>query len=301
MHRRGFTLIELLVVIAIIAILAAILFPVFAQAKMAAKKTQSISNAKQIVTAITMYSGDYDDVVPSGNPNDPNYAYWSWVMIGRATDNVPELGGATTSWYGWRYAIMPYVKNKDMFKDPLFQSQRMSGMWYGNLETYLRITRSYELNWSVMGTAADHYNGNSGARQAITLSSGPNVANNLFLMSWKYSHPFSVQQVAGGPDHMGEECGPAFSGTAIVSECFSTNGMPAITYSGLASCVFLDGHAKSLKPSVLFGKMEVPASFAPNTTSMIDWVGSNNPASVGLIYTQQDIQNMSGVAAQAYK
>lgn len=299
MRKSAFTLIELLVVIAIIAILAAILFPVFAQAKMAAKKTQSISNAKQIVTGLIMYTGDYDDIVPSGDPNG-NWAYWAWVMIGRATDNVPELGGATTSWYGWRYATMPYVKNKDLFKDPNFQSNRMSGMWYGNLETYLRITRSYELNWSVVATSADHYNGNSAGRTAISMSAAPNVASNLFLMSWKYSHPFSVEQVAGGSNHMGNECGPAFTGSAIISECFPTNGMPAITYSGMASCVFLDGHAKSLKPSVLFGKVENASSYEPSSTSMIDWVGSNNPASVGKYYTQQGIQELAGIASKAY-
>jgi len=63
-NSSGFTLIELLVVIAIIAILAAILFPVFAQAKMAAKKTQDLSNAKQLNLAIQMYGGDYDDTNP---------------------------------------------------------------------------------------------------------------------------------------------------------------------------------------------------------------------------------------------
>src|SRR5687767_14851522 len=64
--RRAFTLIELLVVIAIIAILAAILFPVFAQAKEAAKKTTSISNHKQYGTAINIYLADYDDMMPLG-------------------------------------------------------------------------------------------------------------------------------------------------------------------------------------------------------------------------------------------
>jgi len=62
-QRRAFTLIELLVVIAIIAILAAILFPVFAQAKTAAKKTSDLSNMKQIDLATLMYANDSDDVI----------------------------------------------------------------------------------------------------------------------------------------------------------------------------------------------------------------------------------------------
>jgi prepilin-type N-terminal cleavage/methylation domain-containing protein/prepilin-type processing-associated H-X9-DG protein len=62
--KRAFTLIELLVVIAIIAILAAILFPVFAQAKLAAKKTVSLSNMKQVVLATMMYAGDNEDALP---------------------------------------------------------------------------------------------------------------------------------------------------------------------------------------------------------------------------------------------
>src|SRR5687768_17105181 len=60
-HRRGFTLIELLVVIAIIAILAAILFPVFAQARDKARSATCLSNNKQIGVAVAMYTADYDE------------------------------------------------------------------------------------------------------------------------------------------------------------------------------------------------------------------------------------------------
>jgi prepilin-type N-terminal cleavage/methylation domain-containing protein len=66
-HRNGFTLIELLVVIAIVAILAAILFPVFAKAKEAAKRASCISNSSQIGKATMMYMGDNDDRIPPRN------------------------------------------------------------------------------------------------------------------------------------------------------------------------------------------------------------------------------------------
>ncbi len=91
--RRGFTLIELLVVIAIIAILAAILFPVFAQAKAAAKKTAAISNEKQQLLGTLMYGNDYDDTcVP----------YFSGYN--------PATGGYTSPQYYWPQLISTYIQ-----------------------------------------------------------------------------------------------------------------------------------------------------------------------------------------------
>ncbi len=94
--HRAFTLIELLVVIAIIAILAAILFPVFAQAKAAAKKTSSLSNVKQLGLATIMYLGDFDDKFTFGSA-----ACWWQPLDG-----------------GWTYNVLPYMKNVNVLLSP---------------------------------------------------------------------------------------------------------------------------------------------------------------------------------------
>jgi prepilin-type N-terminal cleavage/methylation domain-containing protein len=82
-QRNGFTLIELLVVIAIIAILAAILFPVFARAREKARQTSCLSNEKQICLALVMYSSDYDETnAPCDmlDPRDNLYVYWPTLI-----------------------------------------------------------------------------------------------------------------------------------------------------------------------------------------------------------------------------
>ncbi len=116
--KRAFTLIELLVVIAIIAILAAILFPVFAQAKMAAKVSVSISNEKQILTAALTYANDFDDrAVLSQLYSDQPY---------NETSRPIENHYVTL----WTSLLQPYTKNYDIYSDaagPLWRTRTEAG------------------------------------------------------------------------------------------------------------------------------------------------------------------------------
>ncbi len=105
LKRTAFTLIELLVVIAIIAILAAILFPVFAQAKAAAKKTSALSNLKQNALAVLMYNND----------NDDTFAQSAYCL---GTPNGYVIPGSNCQVYSAYDAIYPYTKNKDIYLDP---------------------------------------------------------------------------------------------------------------------------------------------------------------------------------------
>lgn len=98
MNKRGFTLIELLVVIAIIAILAAILFPVFAKAREKARQASCLSNLKQIGMGLMMYAQDFDERLPA--------TYQDMV------------GGIDWPLYSWRGAMYPYVKNSQLFVCP---------------------------------------------------------------------------------------------------------------------------------------------------------------------------------------
>ena len=115
MSRRiasnAFTLVELLTVIAIISLLAAILFPVFARAKEAAKKTQCISNLKQIGSGIALYEQDSDGIFPHALDASDKYDPQIWAQFPDYQVQIPTMPFLTD-------VLQPYVKNYDVFHCP---------------------------------------------------------------------------------------------------------------------------------------------------------------------------------------
>jgi prepilin-type processing-associated H-X9-DG protein len=110
-------------VIAIIAILAAILFPVFAQARESARKTACLSNTKQLGTAVMMYTQDYDEMYPSNS--------WDGPPIGTRDNDIGEDTKSSTQW-PWR--IMPYLKNRQVFVCPSDPNPRSGWSGYSKVK-----------------------------------------------------------------------------------------------------------------------------------------------------------------------
>ncbi|MBU0610244.1 MAG: DUF1559 domain-containing protein, partial [Armatimonadetes bacterium] len=136
--RKGFTLIELLVVIAIIAILASILFPVFARAREKARQTSCLANVKQLVLGCNMYAQDYDEELPHDRLDTDGSGAYS--------------AGDTT----WRTAILPYVKNKQIYLCPSDKNPDGSAGVYTGSEGDYNQGAGYGMNvahWAADGPA----------------------------------------------------------------------------------------------------------------------------------------------------
>lgn len=231
--KRGFTLIELLVVIAIIAILAAILFPVFASAREAARKTTCLSNVKEIDTAVQMYLQDYDEVLPTSSSNG---------MVGEPT-----------------YMVQPYLKNYGVLFCP---SRKVSVPLTGNNACGAIDNPNCEKQWYGYG-----WNVGAGWPGGYTgyWTSG------LFA-SWNMGVPYSYTS-PGGVTYAGttaQGVGRSLAAVVAPSQVFmmaDTSDTPraSMSHKRLSRCVaagageilprhaggntfsFVDGHVKWLK------------------------------------------------------
>ena len=210
MRKKAFTLIELLVVIAIIAILAAILFPVFAQAKLAAKKTADLNNLSQIGKAIMMYAQDADDHTMS-------------------VSHIDE--------YRWFVPLYPYVKNPDVFRTPAYQRTPVVND-EGQLETPLS---DYSIN-GLFSHGESLTISSSPARQIVIAVRNPKVADPDY-------HPWpdsaSVNANTNDWNDITKYVGVEHQGGSV--EDWFVGRLFTNPWNGGSNYSFLDGHAKFVK------------------------------------------------------
>jgi len=209
-HKNAFTLIELLVVIAIIAILAAILFPVFGRARENARRTACQSNMKQIGLGILQYAQDYDEQFP---------------LIGNVTSNPCSSP--------WQERIQPYMKSKQVFLDPSADTDVPVSC---SAQT-ARVFNSYMAN----GAAYAVGNGTSFSYPRPMDQSDWNTSNLRSTGLVKVTEPSRVIQVA-------EYDGPSTTAN-IQTISLSPGGWFLRSHLGTTNFLFVDGHVKAMKPT----------------------------------------------------
>jgi prepilin-type N-terminal cleavage/methylation domain-containing protein/prepilin-type processing-associated H-X9-DG protein len=218
--RSGFTLIELLVVIAIIAILAAILFPVFAQARNAARKTACLNNLKQIATSAAMYSQDYDEKLVQ------------YIQFDGSWD------GTTHQRCDWQTQLQPYTKNRKIFVCP--NREQEDGNWDPATDS---IWGGIGINYLASGQPLAQI-----ARPATTA---------FFMDSGRLVNGSYPTKYLPDPDKY-ENYRPSFqdgfSGWTrypLDSDLVAQNdiAVPLARHSGTCNVAYLDGHVKSVKLS----------------------------------------------------
>jgi prepilin-type N-terminal cleavage/methylation domain-containing protein/prepilin-type processing-associated H-X9-DG protein len=270
----GFTLIELLVVIAIIAILAAILFPVFAQAREQARKISCTSNLKQIATAMLMYTQDYDETYPllaardlAAKPPSPDFQYGSAA---------------------WHNAIQPYVQNYQVYICPDSEYRNADPInyfdpfWSYSMPPLAAIDglQSWGDNYYTRGAFTALWNGIGGALPDNGLSLNTVSVGSGSAPIASVAAPASMTMIAEGawPDWGAIQYGAA-NANSFFNSCHVKAGFPGswgaapgvqmgpfvrhltsakascgmLTTGGQMVVAFCDGHAKAFKVDAYFG------------------------------------------------
>jgi len=236
--KSAFTLIELLVVIAIIAILAAILFPVFAKVRGKARQTACLSNLKQIGLAMIQYKQDNDEGAPQGSVND------GWFM-------------SDANNYKWMDAIYPYAKSEGIFNcpddsvDPKYKYETTDhyGSYSLNMTNYYHIYCSGNGGTDAQPPASQYYH-------VTTDSEIQDPSGTVFFLDGEYYYPdqpglfsWSIQtNCPDDPMFLLKGVGPY---DALAATDDPANPRIPMRHNGLTNVGYVDGHAKAVTPSYL--------------------------------------------------
>lgn len=253
-NEIGFTLIELLVVIAIIAILAAILFPVFQAAREKARQTACLANGKQLALAFIQYSQDYDECFPVGSV--------------ASTCNIATLTGDCREGLGWPGYIYPYIKSRGVYVCPSDNQLPYTG---GNpSRTWDQLSYSYNMN--IPNTAATYGGQGHPVGPFLSMFSAPaktillfetsiptgagsqvDVTNPACLIAPLGNGTNNTGTMAYATGIMGNGGGaPPTSYTICPAGGIPSNTscyMPNARHSGGSVFILADGHAKWMQPN----------------------------------------------------
>lgn len=233
-RAKGFTLIELLVVIAIIAILAAILFPVFISAKEAGKKSACLSNLRQISTAFDLYlSSNNDRYPPAVRPK----------QVGEQNPLFPDpqvtAGGG---WLTWDALLFPYTKSRSVYRCPADNYKRDNVTISG--KSFPGEPRSYSMNDQVY----KKYTGGTDPRQfsGMMRSEPPKPSRFVLMVDW-----FGKYYDSSGRLHVDNRLG---SESYVMAFMVPGQGQQEHNFGKGNNYLFFDGHVMYANMGVITGK-----------------------------------------------
>lgn len=260
--KKAFTLIELLVVIAIIAILAAILFPVFARARENARRSSCQSNLKQIGLGLLQYTQDNDESLPAPRFSTNAGGYFEAGSFANPSAGINN--------YMWTDAIMPYVKSNQIFVCPSHSGPRAKfrpasdfstatgGTYEGSndLGSYI-INAAYKKSTNDTATPPVSFYGGNSDFYTTRLAKVGNAAGTAWVMDG------IPEDWGGAPWMQWDNAGAQSIGVVNGVKQFPGTGSENVIierHLETVNTLFVDGHVKSLKMDALTAQKNVPGS-----------------------------------------
>ena len=267
--RRAFTLIELLVVIAIIAILAAILFPVFARARENARRTNCVSNLKQLGLGMMQYTQDYDEKYPQPATAFNVASGGSWEDENGEVFPETAPSGTTNRYYNgnWAAVILPYTKSPQIMTCP----SQTGADYYDTTGWKTKVPISYTYNkllaWNNMSSVVSPstlimmHEGWGQYGLISTVTSYPYMAAGMYGPTKPYSlSTANPRPIVCDKDGWYASFGP---GKPILFNRLHLNTTPYL---------YADGHAKAIQA---VGDKRKPLGETPDTGGALEWIYSD--------------------------